>query len=160
MKVGITGHQDLGDASHRHSVRVSLSSVLESLRIDIGFTSLAVGADQLFAQVLRENGVPYVAIIPSSNYEQTFNNQDDRNGYDFLLGKASDVITMPFEKPEEKAFYAAGQKIVDSSDLLVAIWNGLPAKGFGGTADIVHYAQSREKRIIQINPITLEISGL
>lgn len=26
------------------------------------------------------------------------------------------------------------------SDVVVALWNGMPAAGLGGTADIVHYA--------------------
>ena len=30
---------------------------------------------------------------------------------------------------------------MDTVDLLVAVWDGLPARGFGGTADAVAYAE-------------------
>jgi hypothetical protein len=36
----------------------------------------------------------------------------------------------------------AGEKVVDLSDTLLAVWDGLPAKGYGGTADVVTYARA------------------
>jgi hypothetical protein len=38
---------------------------------------------------------------------------------------------------------------------MVFVWNGKPAKGHGGTADIVDYALKCNKRIFHINPIDL-----
>jgi hypothetical protein len=37
-------------------------------------------------------------------------------------------------------FMNAGTWIVEHSDVLVAVWNGLPARGEGGTADDVKMA--------------------
>jgi hypothetical protein len=32
---------------------------------------------------------------------------------------------------------------VDRSDVLLAVWDGRPARGFGGTGDVVAYARRR-----------------
>jgi hypothetical protein len=43
----------------------------------------------------------------------------------------------------ERAHLAAGQVVVDRSERLVAVWDGKPARGIGGTADIVSYARQK-----------------
>jgi hypothetical protein len=43
---------------------------------------------------------------------------------------------------------------VDKSDMLIAIWDGKPAAGLGGTADAVGYALERRIKILQLNPVT------
>ncbi|GLF95217.1 hypothetical protein SYYSPA8_12990 [Streptomyces yaizuensis] len=40
-----------------------------------------------------------------------------------------------------KAHQAGSELLVDRCDLLIAIWDGSPARGYGGTADVVHYAR-------------------
>ena len=42
------------------------------LPVTQGLTSLAVGADQLFAKQLFERKIPYLAVIPCERYERTF----------------------------------------------------------------------------------------
>ena len=38
------------------------------------------------------------------------------------------------------------------AELLLAVWDGLPAKGLGGTADIVTYATQQRKEVIHLDP--------
>jgi len=40
------------------------------------------------------------------------------------------------EVTDEDAYMAAGRRVVDLSDVMIAVWNAKPAKGKGGTADI------------------------
>jgi hypothetical protein len=35
-----------------------------------------------------------------------------------------------------------GKVVVDRAEVLIAVWDGLPARGLGGTADVVAYAGS------------------
>jgi hypothetical protein len=42
--------------------------------------------------------------------------------------------------------------LVEECEQLLTIWDGLPAKGEGGTADIVAYARKRGRRVIVIWP--------
>ena len=41
--------------------------------------------------------------------------------------------------------------------MLIAIWDGLAAKGLGGTADIVRFAQSRSMRVLHIDTVARAI---
>ena len=160
MKAGITGHQNIGSDETIEWVTIVLSEIIKKLSIELGFTSLAIGADQLFAQLLKQNNIPFTVIIPSNEYEQTFQNSADLETYQNLLNTATHKIKLPFIKPNEIAFYEAGKKIVSLYDIIIAIWNGQPAKGLGGTGDIVKYAQSINRSILHINPITQTISRI
>jgi hypothetical protein len=158
MKVGVTGHQQLGGEETTAWLSHTLETCIEQYRIEQGITSLAIGADQLYAEVLKRTNIPYLAVIPSADYVTTFTNNHDLARYQEFLRDAFEIIHLPFEQGSETAYYEAGKRVVDLSDLLLAIWNGLPARGLGGTADIVRYALSREKQVIHINPLTQKIS--
>ena len=160
MKIGITGHQNLGSAENIAWLSKTLKSVINQNNIDIGLTSLAIGADQLFADTLIDMQICYVAIIPCDGYEQTFTKSDDLEKYRGLLQSASEIINLPFNEPSEEAFYEAGKQIVQRSDMIVAIWDGQPAKGLGGTADAVKFALSLKRNVLHINPITKTVRML
>jgi hypothetical protein len=107
----------------------------------VGVCSLAVGADQIFAKALLAAGGRLHVILPSANYNTTFNAGDELANYSDLVSSSSSVEELPFPGPSEEAFFAAGRQVVDQSDLLFAVWDGAPAAGLGGTADIVQYAK-------------------
>lgn len=69
-----------------------------------------------------------------------------------LLALASEEVLLPFSAPAEDAFWAAGREVVERSDKLLAIWDGLPAAGLGGTADVVRYARAAGKDVEVIWP--------
>ena len=43
----------------------------------------------------------------------------------------------------EQAHMAASQAMLASADRLYAVWDGQPARGYGGTADVVAEAEKR-----------------
>lgn len=118
----------------------------------VGITSLAVGADQLFARTVLALGGTIEVVLPTPAYRETFPDPDDRAAYEELLAKATKVTILPFPRPSEEAFMAAGQEVVDQSDRLIAIWDGLPPRGLGGTADVVAYAQKKDVAVMVIWP--------
>lgn len=158
MKVGITGHQYLGAQETVAWVTTQIEKALTQLPVEHGFTSLARGADQIFAHLMIKLKRPYTAIIPCRNYEHTFQTPEHLEQYRILLLEASSRLTLDFERPEEIAFFAAGKSVVEHSDFMIAVWNGLPAKGLGGTADVVQYACDHKKHVVHINPISLTIA--
>ena len=160
MKVGMTGHQQLGGNETIAWLSHTLETCIAQYHIEQGITSLAIGADQLYAEALQRNRIPYLAIIPSADYTTTFQNDHDLERYQKYLQNALEIIHLPFEKGSEQAYYEAGKQVVDLSDLMLTIWNGLPAKGLGGTGDIVQYALSLKKPIIHIHPIKQQITVL
>lgn len=149
MIVGVTGHQDLGGAVAW--VRQVLADQIAREDATLGLTSLALGTDQLFAEVLLDRGVPYEAIIPSAGYEKTFVSSA-RAHFEYLLAQAMRVDRLPYGEPTEASFFAAGRVVVSRCSLLLAVWDGEPARGLGGTGDVVELARQQGRRWIHINP--------
>jgi hypothetical protein len=58
--------------------------------------------------------------------------------------RVSPVNELPYPTPTEAAYFAAGKLIVNRCDLLLAVWDGQPAGGLGGTGDIVGYARTND----------------
>ncbi len=159
MRIGITGHQRLKDPTRWSWVKQQFDQVLDSVAVPVtGSTSLAIGADQLFADAILEHGGSLEVIVPFVNYEFTFSEGHDRQEYLRLLASASDQKVLEQYASDEEAYMAAGQCVVDRVDLLVAVWDGAPAAGMGGTGDVVNYALQQQKKLIHLNPVTLEIN--
>jgi hypothetical protein len=141
MRIGITGHQDIPAGALEyvtHGINEVLDGVKDGL---VGVSSLAVGADQLFASLVLERGGRLHVILPSNGYETTFPRSEDLGRFHSLLSRATTVETLNFADPGEEAYFAAGTRVADLSDVLLAVWDGEPAKGKGGTGDIVEYAK-------------------
>lgn len=152
--IGVTGHQVLPLEAVSYIER-EIARIVEEIgsRGDlVGLTSLAIGADQLFAKAIIFAGGQLEVIVPCREYETTFNREEDLIAYRLLLARSSKVEIMDYDNPSEESFFAAGCRIVDSCDELLAIWDGKPARGFGGTADIVKYARGDARRITVIWP--------
>ena len=150
MRVGIIGHQDLGQA--QEWCRTAVQEMVRTLPVTHGYTSLAAGADQLFADVLLAERIPYTAVIPSQDYEQTFSSEAARAHYSSLLQMATERIVLEFAAPSSEAFLAAGQRVVDCVQTVIAIWNGQAARGRGGTAEIVAFAREQGVAVVHCDP--------
>jgi hypothetical protein len=158
-RVGITGHQRLDDPDAWAWVEQALGAELDKLGTPlIGITSLAVGADQLFARVVLARGGSLVAILPLADIERTFPPEalaDFRELY-----SRSNAVILDTPGGDEEAFFAAGQRVVDTADLLLAVWDGKPQQSRGGTAEVVAYATDRGASVIHINPVARTVHYL
>lgn len=151
MRVGIAGHQKRKGIEWSW-VKDALSAELRSMgQIEKAFSSLAAGSDQVFAEAAISLGIPVVAIIPLDGYERFFKGST-LAAYQRLLGQC-EVERLIGEADPERAFFEAGQFVVDQCDLLFAVWDGEKAEGFGGTADIVEYAIQKNREICRVNPL-------
>ena len=147
MRIGVTGHQKI-PAQGLEYVTQGANQVLDQVKGElVGVSSLAAGGDQLFASLVLERGGRLEVVLPCSLYENTFSDQEDLRNFHTLLQRASSVETLNFVEPSNEAYLAAGHRVVDLSELILAIWDGQPAKGKGGTADIVDYARKRRTRL-------------
>ncbi len=148
MKIGITGHQRLKNSSDWTKVQTRLTGLLDKAEKPlIGLTSLAIGADQMFAEAVLQCGGTIEAIIPFYGYEMKFNEGPDREAFQRLLEQASRIETLEKQGTDEEAFLAAGKRIADVCDNMIAVWDGQPAAGIGGTGDIVNYCNSYGKPV-------------
>jgi hypothetical protein len=123
----------------------------------VGLSSLAIGADQLFAKVVLERGGQLVAIVPFAGYRQCFS-PEDVHQYDALLARATDVETLVGRGSDQESYLAAGMRVVQRSDAMIAVWDGQPAAGVGGTADIVQYARAVGRPLSIVDPIRRIVS--
>lgn len=149
--IGITGHRTLSDRTSR-LVFDAVKHELRNIQRPMLVTSLAPGADQLGARAALEIGGYLSVVVPARNYVSSFPAQADVRNYQELLAQATEIKQMPFEEPSEEAYLAAGHEVVELTDTLLAIWDGEPAAGLGGTADVVRYARSVGRKVIVIWP--------
>lgn len=151
-RLGISGHQDLADAAAWPWVRQALQAIVAEYEAPIqAVSSLARGADQLFCEVVLGAGGSIYAVIPFPGYERTFKGEHlDR--YRALAAKSHREM-LPPQADDEASFWAAGQRVVDLAAVLIAVWDGKPARGLGGTGDVVRYATDRQRPVVHIDPV-------
>jgi len=99
------------------------------------------------------------AIIPFPEYETRFRRGAMRERYRALLAKAIRTTVLERVGTDEECYYSAGRYVVDSCELLLAVWDGQEAKGLGGTGDIVRYAHATGRGIVHIDPVSLSVTA-
>ena len=158
-RIGITGHQRLSSPADWQWVEEAMKNILASLSGELaGFTSLAIGADQIFAELILRLGGELTVIVPFAEYEEKFTEGVDRNGYKRLLAQAATVEVLHSTGSNREAYFKAGKQVVHRSELLIAVWDGKPAAGLGGTADVVGYARKCGKPMVHIDPVNRTVN--
>ena len=158
MRIGITGHRMLRSAERWRWVRREITAALSGIGPPLtGISCLAIGTDQVFAELVLELHGLLEVVIPFENYERTFENESDLDRFNRLRTAASKVEILAGAHDDEEAYLDAGQRIVDLSECMIAVWDGLPARGEGGTAQIVEFAKLAGVPVIQINPLASTI---
>jgi uncharacterized phage-like protein YoqJ len=164
MNIGITGHQKLDDLKRWDWVEQELVAILEKFLEETnynitGISSLAIGADQLFAKLILKFNCKLHVVIPFADYDKKFDESGLHN-YNNLLNQATTNEILSASSTEEESYFAAGKRVVELSDVVVAVWNGEKAAGLGGTGDAVEYAKKLGKKIIHINPNTKKVISI
>jgi hypothetical protein len=159
LRVGITGSRSLADDQIQR-LTDALQALFDRLVTHIVtlatpgqprlrfISPLARGADRLAAQAALAYGfslhVPMP--FPEADYEKDFDTPEDLAEFRALRAGAEDgVLALDGDREAalDRSYEAVGRYVVDHSDLVIAIWNGAPAAGRGGTAEIVEYAAAR-----------------
>jgi uncharacterized membrane protein YidH (DUF202 family) len=128
-------------------------------------SALAEGADRLVArEVLATPGATLEAVLPLAmkDYLATFDAGSDDQEFHGLLAQCRNPLWLrthnmePDISPDEarktkhRAYSKVGRYIVDHCDVLIAIWDGEPPRGPGGTAEVVAYAKEVSRPVIRI----------
>lgn len=157
--IALKGHRNL---RRPEAVGEALAALLRTLSVEIqgtlvGVSSIAPGADTLFAQAVLELSLPWRALlpVPVADLRQDFSPADWQLR-EHLLARATEVQVSGTPNGENEADLECGMETVDQADLLIAVWDGQPAAEPGGTGDIVAYARGVGKPLILLNPDTLE----
>jgi hypothetical protein len=122
-----------------------IMSAFKATKITV-VSSLAEGADRLIARrcmALPDSKLIAALPLPAEEYSQDFISPASVQEFQSLLNDADDVIVLSTGGDRLEAYRKAGAYLVDSCSVLVAIWDGLRARGPGGTADTVKLARNR-----------------
>ena len=175
VRVGVTGHRSLPDsAALRSSIAAAIARIRDS-QLAAGrhaltvVTALAEGADRFVARAVLASEPPgcveVVLPLEIDDYATDFKSTESRREFHELLGLAERVQFPPpprargkWPNPEavdaddarNAGYERGGRTVVDTCDVLLAIWDGQPARGRGGTAEIIDYARAAGKPIVWI----------
>jgi hypothetical protein len=143
MRIAITGHRGLPAETERLVDRAIREQLAAYAGRDLtGVSNLADGADQLFAQAVLDAGGQLEVIIPAARYRDDLP-ESAHATYDALLSQASSVHRLDRIESTEDAHMEASTAMLDRAEHLFAVWDGRPARGYGGTADVVAEARNR-----------------
>jgi hypothetical protein len=159
--VGFSGHRQVDRPDES---AVAIRSVLEGLRRDgtgewVALSSVAAGADSLFAQNALGLGLAWHALLPlpAAEFRSDFT-ASEWEVAEALLPRAEQVRVITENGSREDAYLDCGMETVNGCDVLLALWNGEPARGKGGTAEVIAYAREIGRPIVVIDSATLEVS--
>lgn len=150
-RIAISGHRGLpGSAAALvdNAIRAALSGHTGDVT---GISCLADGADQIFARAVLDLGGKLEVVIPAAGYRAGLP-EEAQAEYDSLLSRATAVQRLPYSESTSESHMEASKLMIDQSDELYAVWDGLPARGYGGTADVVAYTRALDMPVRVIWP--------
>lgn len=138
------------------TLRRLLSEVTPPL---IGLTSLAAGADQLFAEVVLECGGKLEVVLPFAKYEGMLSEPDSQR-FGALHQQAAVEHLLEQDPIDDDArlaaFIEAGKRVVDLSDRLFAVLEG---REKSVTDTVVAYARELGRPVTILDARRREVIG-
>jgi hypothetical protein len=171
ISIGVTGHRILTEIEKIERGIVKALAHIEQSHPEQTLTvlsSLAEGTDRLVARCVltRANARLVVPLpMPQAEYEADFTTVESKAEFLELLNHAVEIIELPPVPTREGAYEAAGRYVLDHCDVLLAVWDGQPEQGMGGTGGIVNAARKRELPLVWVHagnrkPGTMESTTL
>jgi ATPase family associated with various cellular activities (AAA) len=169
LRVGISGHMNLDPAAIpqiEKGIGEALTKIEEKFphHYLTAFSPLSPGADRLVARkILEKTGARLIAVLPApeQDYINDFGSEDsyDRDPLGaalrqelrhWLSERAIEVITLPPMPTRVEGYEQAGFYIAKHCDVLIAVWDGGPSRGRGGTQHVVEFALKNKKIVWQV----------
>ena len=117
-------------------------------------TALATGADQIAAVCARSSGYFVRALLPFEprEYRKDFASGEELDSFEQALSAADEIVALPGDRADvDNAYVLVGKSLVDTADLVVAIWDGEKGRGPGGTAHVVELALESAVPVLHID---------
>ena len=151
----MTGHRFLAEVD---KLRAGVDRALDEIeRAFAGrelqvVSPLAEGADRLVAEAVLQRGGDLVVPLPLpiDDYLQDFEAEESKAEFQRLLERAAEMIELPATPTRNEAYEQVGLYVLDNCDVLIAVYDGQPSQGRGGTADIVERALQRGTPVLHI----------
>ncbi len=163
--VGVTGHRlarldstslsAISEASNRILDTIGNTLAVSDSRSLRLITALADGVDSLVADEAIARGWTVDAVLPFTHpdYATDFAEGDARQSFQQRLSKSHAVLELPGSRTagDGIAYERAGRVVLSQCDILIAVWDGQPARGRGGAGQIVAEAVLLGMPVIHID---------
>jgi len=163
FRLGITGHRpyklsgydDISNLSAPLKLKMELFFKEKSVTTLV--SGMAQGVDQWAVEVALNLGIKVKALIPCINQEKLWPFLSQARYYNLLTmieEHKGSVIYVSQEEYQKGCMHRRNLGIVNSSDELLAIWDGTK----GGTQDCVRIASREGVLVTILNPYSMEFS--
>lgn len=121
-------------------------------------SALAEGSDLIAAEAALDAHIALDVILPFSREVSRADGRADPAGqarYDAVLNKARSTLVLDLPDNADKraaAYDLAGRILVGQSDIMIAVWDGGPSGGRGGTREMIERAMRIGLPIMHIHP--------
>jgi len=126
--VMITGNRKLQDPA---SIRAQISDLIDDNRPDIAISGMAIGTDQLFAEICIKRGIPIHAYIPFSGQENRWSAQAQKRYREMLTHCEKKIVVC--DTFSMSSYQSRNVAMVEASTRAIAVWNRHP----GGTKNCI-----------------------
>jgi hypothetical protein len=161
-RIGIVGHRFFNDDLVLKFVKQQTTEILNKALKEntnpIALSAIAEGADTLFAEAAIALDIPLEIVRPYLTYSSDFASASSQNCYNRLRTAARRETQLPYLHRSDEAYETAMKWIVMRSELLIAVWDGHPANGPGGTGNAVLQATQLGLYWIHLNVVDLTVT--
>ncbi|SEK57054.1 hypothetical protein SAMN05414137_102485 [Streptacidiphilus jiangxiensis] len=161
MTLAVTGHRDLTDRT-AELVRAELRKLLTARAAEgplVGLSCLAAGADTIFAEELVDAGGDLVVVLPARDYRASRGDSAHAPSFDRLVSAAVEVHELQYSEVSHEAYQAANEVLLSRADVVVAVWDGRPPAGPGGTGELVRLSREAGVEVVRVWPDGAERTG-
>lgn len=128
-------------------------------------SAIAEGADRYAAAAALARGWRLVTPLPLSveRYEHDFKDKKSKEEYQRLLWASRRIAPVSAEVMKSHGaggaapYAAVGFVLIQKADLLLSVWNGLPPRGPGGTAEVAALMLEKGGLVLWISPSGAEV---
>ncbi|MGC8493673.1 MAG: hypothetical protein ACP5SH_18275 [Syntrophobacteraceae bacterium] len=159
LTIAVTGHRDIHPADEE-AIKSFLQKRFLELRQKykntplLALSGLAAGADMIFAEAALDMGIEVVPVLPAGpdvfalDFKGKTGTDRDKGALEKrfrkLLEQCSDpvIVAENFERDDPARYERVGSYLLRHSQILFALWDGLPSESTGGTAWVVETARN------------------
>ncbi|WP_406725556.1 hypothetical protein WJ438_14125 [Streptomyces sp. GD-15H] len=142
-EIALVGHADLTPRA-LELVECELRERLEErFARGAAMVRCGAGAPLAFGRAVCASGRRLIVVIPAFNGVPAMPPRRDRMATGELLNLADQARLLAYDPNHRDSCVGADERMVASSGLLLAVWDGSPSNGRDATAHLVTYARAR-----------------
>ena len=133
---------------------------IENKGVTTFISGMALGIDIWSARIviaLRESKYPHIKLvsaIPCANQYSIWKDQKVVDEWNYIVENADVVHYVSDEPYTAWCLQKRNEWMVDNSSHIISVWDGTA----GGTSNCIKYAHKHNKKVLNLNPKTLEKS--